>query len=271
MNKIEDAIYQVHFMDDKANSNTFLNKIHPLVKLSITIMYILLLTSINKYNLTATLAMSIYLIIVSIIGDLSIKNSMKRLSPVWLLLIVIGIANPILDREVITYIGMVPITAGMVSMMTLALKGIFAMISSYFLIITTGVENICYALKKIHIPNILITVFMLIYRYVIVFLKEVQRIWIAYSLRAPKQNGVNFKVWGSMIGSLMIRSMDKAQIVYESMELRGFSPDTFFVKEQKLDKISIMCFATGMVLLFIIRFIPVFEIVGNIFVSFLYI
>lgn len=65
----------------------------------------------------------------------------------------------------------------------------------------------------------------------------------------------------------MIRSMDKAQIVYESMELRGFSPDTFFVKEQKLDKISIMCFATGMVLLFIIRFIPVFEIVGNIFLS----
>lgn len=267
MNRIEDAIYQVHLMDNKTNNNTFLNQVHPLVKLLITVIYIVLLTSINKYNLTTTLAMSIYLIIVSIIGDLSIKNCIKRLKPVLLLLIVIGIANPILDRVVITYIGIIPITTGMVSMLTLVLKGIFAIISSYFLIVTTGIENICYALKKMHIPNILITVFMLIYRYIIVFLKEVQRIWIAYSLRAPKQRGVNFKVWGSMIGSLMIRSIDKAQIVYESMELRGFSPDTFWVKEQKLDRNSIGYLSFGILLLSIIRFIPIFEMVGNIFIN----
>ena len=267
MNKIEDAIYQVHFMDNKANSHTFLNKIHPLVKLLISIIYILLLTSINKYDLTTTLTMSLYLIAVSIIGDLSIKHCIKKLKPVLLLLIAIGIANPILDRNIITYIGVIPITTGMVSAITLLLKGAFAIISSYFLIITTGVENIGGALKKIHIPNILITIFMLIYRYIIVFLKEVQRLWIAYSLRAPKQKGINFKVWGSMIGSLMIRSIDKAQIVYEAMELRGFLPDTFWSKEQKLDKISMICFITGIVLLFIIRFIPIFEIVGNIFLS----
>lgn len=266
MNRIKDAIYQVHFIDNIANNNRYLNKIHPLVKLLIAILYILLLTSINKYDLTRTLTMGIYLIIVSIIGDLSIRNCIKRLKIVLLLLLIIGIANPILDRNIIAYIGKIPITTGMISAVTLILKGAFAMISSYFLIITTGVENICYALKKIHIPNILITVFMLIYRYTIVFLKEVEKIWTAYSLRAPEQKGVNFKVWGSMIGNLMIRSIDKAQIVYESMELRGFTPDTFFVKEQKTDRTSIIYFITGILLLFVIRFVPVFEIVGNIFV-----
>lgn len=266
MNKIEDAIYQVHYIDNSSNNNNILNKIHPLVKLIISLVYILLLTSINKYNLTTTLAMSIYLIVVSIIGDLSIKNCIKRLKIVLFLLIIIGIANPILDRQVVAYIGIIPITTGMISALTLILKGIFAIISSYFLIVTTGVENICYALKKLHIPNILITIFMLIYRYIIVFLKEVQKIWIAYSLRAPKQKGIHFKAWGSMIGSLMIRSIDKAEVIYQAMELRGFSPDNFFMKNQKIDRTSIIYFLAGFLLLLIIRFIPIFDLIGNVFV-----
>lgn len=266
MNKIEDAIYQVHYIDNNSNNNNILNKIHPLVKLIISVIYILFLTSINKYNLTITLAMSIYLIVVSIIGDLSIKNCIKRLKIVLFFLIIIGIANPILDRQVVTFIGIIPITTGMISALTLILKGIFAIISSYFLIVTTGVENICYALKKLHIPNILITIFMLVYRYIIVLLKEVQKIWIAYSLRAPKQKGIHFKAWGSMIGSLMIRSIDKAEVIYQAMELRGFSPDNFFMKNQKIDRTSIIYFMAGLLLLLIIRFIPVFDLIGNIFV-----
>lgn len=266
MNKIEDAIYQVHYIDNNSNNNNILNKIHPLVKLIISVIYILFLTSINKYNLTITLAMSIYLIVVSIIGDLSIKNCIKRLKIVLFFLIIIGIANPILDRQVVTFIGIIPITTGMISALTLILKGIFAIISSYFLIVTTGVENICYALKKLHIPNILITIFMLIYRYIIVFLKEVQKIWIAYSLRAPKQKGIHFKAWGSMIGSLMIRSIDKAEVIYQAMELRGFSPDNFFMKNQKIDRTSIIYFMAGLLLLLIIRFIPIFDLIGNVFV-----
>ena len=266
MNKIEDAIYTVHEFDNKSNEGKFLNNIHPLIKLIITVIYILLLTSINKYDLLTTIAMGIYLILISIIGDLSIKNCIKRLKPIFILLIVIGIANPILDRTLITKIGQIPITNGMISMTTLILKGFFTIISSYFLIITTSIEKICSALKMIHVPNILITVFMLIYRYIMVFLKEVERIWTAYSLRAPKQKGVNYKVWGSMIGSLMIRSINKSETVYESMELRGFNPDKFFTNNQKFDKISVTYLIVNGILIITLRFIPVLEIVGNIFI-----
>jgi len=188
------------------------------------------------------------------------------LKPIFILLIFIGIANPILDRTLITKIGQIPITNGMLSMTTLILKGFFTIISSYFLIITTSIEKICSALKMIHVPNILITVFMLIYRYIMVFLKEVERIWTAYSLRAPKQKGVNYKVWGSMIGSLMIRSIDKAETVYESMELRGFNPDTFFTNNQKIDKISVTYLIVNGILIVVLRFIPILEMIGNIFI-----
>lgn len=235
MSKISNAIKEVHFIDNKANNNKFLNKIHPLVKLIITIIYIVLLTSINKYDLITTLTMSIYLWFISLLGEISIRRVIERLKIVFLLLIILGIANPILDRNVIFYIGIIPVTTGIISMLTLILKGFF-------------------------------TVIMLIYRYIIVFFKEVERIWTAYQMRAPKQNGVNFKAWGSMIGSLMIRSIDKAQMVYESMELRGFNPETFFVKTQKITKRDALYLIIGMVLLVTIRWIPIFDLVGNLFV-----
>lgn len=66
MNKIEDAIYTVHEFDNKSDEGNFLNNIHPLIKLIITVIYILLLTSINKYDLLTTIAMGVYLILISI-------------------------------------------------------------------------------------------------------------------------------------------------------------------------------------------------------------
>lgn len=44
----------------------------------------------------------------------------------------------------------------------------------------------------------------------------------AYSLRAPRQKGIHFKAWGSFVGQLLLRSMDRAGVVYESMTLRGY-------------------------------------------------
>lgn len=266
MDKIEDAIQTVHKLDMKNGQKSFLNEIHPTIKLLLTIIYIILLTSIDKYNLTTTLSMSIYLIILGIICDISAKEILKRFKIIFLLLFVISIANPILDRNIVTYIGIVPISTGLISMTTLILKGFFAVVSSYFLISTTNIEEICFALKKLHIPNILVITVMLIYRYIILFLKEAQRIWIAYSLRAPKQKGINYKVWGSMIGSLLIRSIDRAIVVYQSMELRGFDAEHFLVQEKAMDYKSILCLFLGISIIAIIRFIPVFEIIGTLFI-----
>ena len=264
MNKIEDAIQTVHKLDKK-QENDFLNNIHPLPKLLITILYIILLTSINKYDLIKTLSMAIFLILVSIVQDISLKDILKRFKTIFFILIILGIANLIFDRNII-YIGNVRLRAGIISMVTLILKGFFVIISSYFLIITTKIEEICYSLKLLHCPNILITTIMLIYRYIILFLKEAQRIWVAYKMRAPKQKGINYKAWGSLVGSFMIRSIDKAEIVYQAMELRGFNPNTFFIDDRKFDKYSVIYLIFGTFLILFIRYIPIFEFVGNLFI-----
>ena len=43
----------------------------------------------------------------------------------------------------------------------------------------------------------------------------------AYALRAPGEKGIHFRAWGSLLGQLLLRSVDRAQLVYESMLLRA--------------------------------------------------
>lgn len=44
----------------------------------------------------------------------------------------------------------------------------------------------------------------------------------AYRLRAPESRGIPWKISGSLLGLLFLRSLERAQLVYESMKLRGF-------------------------------------------------
>lgn len=98
--------------------------------------------------------------------------------------------------------------------------------------IATSIEKICYALRLLHIPAILVTQVLLTYRYVTVLLEEANRMTQAYSLRAPNQKGVHFKVWGTLAGQLLLRSMDRANEVYESMTLRGYRGEFYYTAKE---------------------------------------
>lgn len=223
MGKINEAIHSIHYLDAAATQDKWINKIHPLGKMIVTFSYIFILLSFSKYELIGVLGMLLYPLILFPLGKLSFQTSIRQLRFVFFMVCLVGIANPLLDRGVVMYAGTIGISAGMISMMTLLGKGLLAVLASYLLIITTSIEQICYGLRLIHVPKILVTVLLLIYRYIVVLLKETERLMQAYAMRAPGQKGIHVKVWGPLIGQLLLRSIDRAQLVYESMQLRGFA------------------------------------------------
>ena len=88
----------------------------------------------------------------------------------------------------------------------------------------------------------------------------------AYKLRAPYQKGINIKAWGSFAGQILLRSIDRAEIVYESMLLRGFNGN--FIRNNHKGKVILsIAYASVWCLIFIIlRVIPLFKIIGSIVV-----
>ena len=106
-------------------------------------------------------------------------------------------------------------------------------IGTFLFIAATTIEKVCYALRILHVPPIMVTQILLTYRYISVLLKEANTIMQAYLLRAPDQKGVQFKVWGPLAGQLLLRSIDRADMVYQSMMLRGYHGEFYYSDMKK--------------------------------------
>lgn len=264
MNNVKKAIKDMHQLDELVARNTFMTAIHPVVKLLVTLFYIVLVVSFSKYNLTGVLGMVLYLVFIMELGEVSFRYVVRQLRVLFGILFLVGIANPFFDREVVAHWGNFAVTGGMISCVTLYLKGIFSLVASYVMIATTGMEQICYALQTLHMPKVITTVIMLIYRYIMLFLKEVDRISLAYSMRAPKQKGIGFKAWGSLAGAMLLRSVDRSERVYESMALRGFH-GTFQLKGKEKIQMSksIVYFIVMIGIIVVLRSIPILELAGG--------
>lgn len=259
MGKIDNAIYEIYEIDEMAEKKTKIHQIHPLVKLVTTIIYITCVVSFDKYNLLGLLAMIIYPMIIFYLSDIKIKTCFKKLRVVLPLVCFVGLFNPFFDHRTITTIGSIVITGGMISMLTLMIKGTFSLMASFLLIATTGIEGICYSLKLLHIPNIIVTQILLAYRYLTLLMHEANTVYEAYSLRAPKEKGIKYKIWGPFVGQLLFRSIDRAGNLYESMMLRGFNGEYHFTNKQKCTGMDYLYCILWVIMFLIIRMYHVIE------------
>ena len=264
MSKLQKAVKDIHIADTGKLKKSEKDRIHPLSRLIVTVFYILVVVSFPKYDLSGLASMVLYLLITGIWGEISIKEAVRHIWPMLLLVSIVGAANPFVEREVCWQIGNFSVTFGMLSMLTLMLKGIFSVVASYFLIMTIGMEGICYALRSLHVPKEFVTVLLLIYRYLIVLLKEVERMMQAYKLRAPGQKGIHFKAWGTFLGQLLMHSMDRAETVYESMLLRGYTGEIVGEKFTGKSWFGILYAVLWILFLTGLRILPVFWLVGSI-------
>ena len=227
MSKITGTISEIHSLEEQAQQKTPLTTLHPLAKLLMTMAYIVMLMSLGKYNLPGTLFMASYPLLGFYWGRISLSQALWRLRLILPLVACVGIANPFFDKQLF-YFGGFTIQAGYISFITLMLKGVLAVLASYLLIATTTIEQICYALRLLHLPKLLVTQLLLTYRYLTLLLEQADTIAQAYALRAPKQKGVHFKVWGSLAGQLLLRSIDRANNLYASMLLRGYQGEYYY-------------------------------------------
>lgn len=263
MSKIDSVIYQLHSIREETMEDRWMNRVYPLFKLILTCLYIGMLTSVSQRDLDILLSLGIYLIILFVAGDLSLKKCISR---VWIALpfvCMIGLWNLFLEREVQFYMGGFVVTTGMLDFMSLLIKGVECLLAVYLLVVTTTIEKICVSLRRVHCPGMLVTLFLLIYRYIGLLLEETEKMLQAYQLRAPGQKGIAIHTWGSFVGRLLLRTFDRAEQVGESMKLRGFQGEFLHWEKMQVswsDWLFLGLF-TGLIL--VLRYIPVFVLVGN--------
>lgn len=266
MNKIDDALQAINELDDLAKRDQWINRLHPLVKFVVTFFYLLFVVSFNRYDLIGLFGMFVYPFVLFQLTELSFTKAIRYLRLPMIFVIGVSIWNPFFETTPYLIGKVFTINYGMISMLGLLCKGFFTLLAIYLLIATTSVEDICYSLSLLHVPHILTTVLLLIYRYIRVLLEEVSHTLNAYALRAPLQKGIHWKSWGSLVGQLLLRSIDRANEVYQSMCLRGFQGNFSSYPLEKPKKQDWLYLLLWLFILFVFRFIPVFSILGTLFI-----
>jgi len=213
MSKIVDSIYNIRQLDDLARKDTAIHRIHPVPKLLVTIVYLIVVTSFGRYEISGLFPLVIYPMVLVLLAEIPAAVIFKRLLMVEPLIIGIGILNPLFDPR------------GWITFASIMIKCGLTVTACLVLVSTTGLDKIAQALRKLKVPGIFVLQLVLTFRYISLLIEELARMVRAYSLRAPQQKGVRLKDSGSFVGQLLLRTYDRAQRVYDSMKLRGFAGD----------------------------------------------
>lgn len=228
MDKLSNAQSELREMDALAAQDSPVHRLHPLCKLVITIAYIVTVVSFPKYDFSGLVVMVLYPVLLFQVSGIPVHLCFYKLRIVLPLVCAVGLANPFLDHTPLLQLGTLTVTGGVVSMVTLMLKGVFSLMASFLLIATTPIDALCAALRKLHVPGLITTLLLLTYRYIGVLMEQVSIMNEAYQLRSPGQKGIHISAWGSFLGQLLLRSMDRAEELYSSMLLRGFEGEFFY-------------------------------------------
>jgi cobalt/nickel transport system permease protein len=262
MANLTQAYYKMFILDELATQRTLIHKINPVIKLIVTFIYLLFVVSYRKYDFVGLIPLITYPIITMAAANIPLKPMLGGLTIAMPLIIGVGMFNPVLDRTIIATISGIEISAGFISFSVLLLKCCLTVLAALLLLSTTGINKIAAVLCKLHVPQIFIIQLLLTYRYISVLLVEASRMYNAYALRAPRQKGINSKVWGSMLGQLLLRTYDRASRVYQAMKLRGFDNQYYGVNLEKASKADIIYLVIWTVFFFIVRFFNIPMLLG---------
>ena len=263
MNKIETALYELSEMDELAMRDSPVHSLSPVSKFLMTLAYIVTVVSFDKYDLSGIILMLVWPIIMYRLGDTPLSLCFHKLRIVLPLVLAVGIFNPVFDRAPALMIGGVVITSGTISMLSLMLKGTECLMASFLLVATTSIDSICAALRKLRFPQMPVTLLLLTYRYVGVLTEEASVMTDAYHLRAPGQKGVHFSAWGSFLGQLLLRSMDRAQELYSSMQLRGYDGRFHYAPMPPFTAKDVLFMTCSAAAFFLMRTAGIAELVGK--------
>ncbi len=125
------------------------------------------------------------------------------------------------------------------------------------LVATMSSATLGHALNRLKMPEKLVFLLLLTYRYIFVIQQEYQKIIRSIKIRGftPKTNLHTYKTFAYVVGMLLIRAAERADRVYNAMRCRGFkgkynSLSDFQINIQSLIFISIMTGLTiGMIFL----------------------
>ena len=219
-------------LDLLAMGQSPVHRLDPRAKVLTTLCFILCVVSFHRYEVSAMLPFLIYPAALIALGGLPLGYIARKIVIVIPFALVIGIFNPIFDRQVVMQLGSLEIWGGWMSCLSILIRAILTASVAIILVAVTGFPSICAALEKLAMPRVFAVQLLFLYRYIFVLTDEVVRTARARQLRTFGKRGLGIRQFGSMVGHLLLRTWDRAERIHMAMLARGFAGE-FHTSRQK--------------------------------------
>ena len=151
-------------MDIMASGDSLLHRLDPRAKLITTLLFIVAVVSFDRYTILAFIPFFIYPIVLISAGGLPAGYLLKKILWVSPFAVLVGIFNPVMDREIIYQIGSIGISGGWVSFFSILMRFLLTVSAALILIALTGFNAVCQALTRLGVPRPFVVQLLFIYR-----------------------------------------------------------------------------------------------------------
>ncbi|WP_298266649.1 cobalt ECF transporter T component CbiQ [Geobacter sp.] len=222
MASIEGALLDFKRLDRLAAGEMAIHRLDPRAKVLATLVFIITVVSFGKYELTPLFPFFLFPVVTVAAGDLPAGYIVRKIALLCPFALVVGMFNPIFDREVLVHLGPFGVTGGWISFASIVVRSILTVGSALALVGVTGFSAVCSALERMGMPQTFAVQLLFLYRYIFVLTEEGARTARARELRAFGKRGKGMGSYGPLVGHLLLRTWERAERVHRAMLSRGF-------------------------------------------------
>lgn len=255
--RLKKAITILNARQLKPTSESHISGIDPKALLIVTLVYLVAMLSVPLQRTDAIIWFAVYPIITAPLAHIPYERLFRNSLYVLPLLIFIGIFNPIFDRQPAFTIFGETVTAGWISFISILIRGLLATQALLLLIQVAGYNDMCEALRRLGFPAVIVTQLLMVYRYLEVLLQEALTMQRARMARSYGRSSFKASMWGSFVGQLLLRTLERSRRINMAMKARGFHGSLSTSPPARWDTAATVYCLIWIPLLLALRLLPV--------------
>ncbi len=220
---IDGSLFDFKRLDLLAMGDSAVHRVDARAKVLTTLVFIVCVVSFGRYELAAMLPFCLYPVALLAYGNLPAGYIARKTAVVIPFAVLVGLFNPLFDRQVLLQLGPLDIWGGWVSCASIVVRALLTACAAIVLVAVTGFPAICAALERLGMPRVFAVQLLFLHRYIFVLADEAVRVVRARQLRAGGRKRPGINQFGPMVGHLLLRTWERAERVHMAMLARGFT------------------------------------------------
>lgn len=226
------------------------------VKVAVTLVFIVTVVSFPAGAVLALCPYAAYPVGVAAWSGISLRRLGRQLLATSPLALAVAAAEPLMDTHPAVAFAGLEVSAGWLSFFSIVLRFLLTASALALLVWTTPIARIGAGLGAAGVPRVLVAQLSLTARYLGVVREEAAQLLRARALRAQGRRGLGLRSAGSMVVSLFLRSLGRAERVHRAMLARGFRGEVRVLGERGWSLADVTFLATATILCVVFRAVP---------------